>query len=351
MVTPGSSNITIDALAQHHRCQDVLSSPSIVVQDNSEAVLNVGSEVPITTRSAVSVDDPNAPVVNNIEYRDTGVILEVKPRISSNDVVALEVSQEVSRVAAETTTSDRLTPVISQRKITSRINIQSGQTVVLGGLIQDSETRSKDKIPLLGDVPVLGNLFQSNNNVGQRTELIVFLTPRIIRNAEDARDVSEEFRARMRSVRPITPAHTPAGTGGNAPEIVPMQRPPRPLEVPETTDPTASVQPPPQEASPGTPVAATATFGTITTQPLASPQPAQNGSANALPAPEVLAGTQARVQAKPAQHAAQLQRQLRTERVANIPHHAVVAALHAAPMPKERPWSGNVFIPQRRPTG
>ncbi|MCB1969858.1 MAG: hypothetical protein KDG54_05555, partial [Geminicoccaceae bacterium] len=181
----------------------VLSSPSIVVQDNSEAVLNVGDEVPITTRSAVSVDDTNAPVVNNIEYRDTGVILEVKPRISSNDIVALEVAQEVSRVASETTSSDSLTPTISQRKITSRINVQSGQTVVLGGLIQDSESRSNNKVPLLGDIPAVGELFQSTDNQASRTELIVFITPQIIRNAEDAKNVSEELRARMRSMRPL----------------------------------------------------------------------------------------------------------------------------------------------------
>ncbi|MEZ5825879.1 MAG: type II secretion system secretin GspD [Geminicoccaceae bacterium] len=201
VATPGSSNITIDALA---RITDVkvLSSPSVVVQDNSEAVLNVGDEVPITTRSAVSVDDPSAPVVNNIEYRDTGVILEVKPRISSNEIVALDISQEVSRVASESTSSDSLTPVISQRKITSHVNVQSGQTVVLGGLIQDADTRSTDKIPLLGDLPVLGNLFASNARQSARTELIVFITPRIVRNPVDARDVSNELRSKMRSIRP-----------------------------------------------------------------------------------------------------------------------------------------------------
>ncbi|MCB2056169.1 MAG: type II secretion system secretin GspD [Geminicoccaceae bacterium] len=223
VLTPGSSNITIDALS---RITDVkvLSSPSLVVQDNSEAVLNVGDEVPIVTRSATNVVDTDAVVVNNIEYRDTGVILEVKPRISSNDIVALEIAQEVSRVATESVTSDTLTPTISQRKITSRINIQSGQTVVLGGLIQDSETRAKNKVPVLGDVPILGNLFSSTDNSAQRTELIVFLTPRIIHNAEDARDLSEELRSRMRSVRPI-PVEP-------APVVVPLERMPRPLETP-----------------------------------------------------------------------------------------------------------------------
>ncbi|MEZ5826163.1 MAG: type II secretion system secretin GspD [Geminicoccaceae bacterium] len=252
VATPGSSNITIDALA---RITDVkvLSSPSVVVQDNSEAVLNVGDEVPITTRSAISVDDPNAPVVNNIEYRDTGVILEVKPRISSNEVVALDISQEVSRVAVESTSSDSLTPVISQRKITSHINIQSGQTVVLGGLIQDSDTRSKDKIPLLGDVPVLGNLFSSTSNQNARTELIVFITPKIVRNPADARDVSNELRSKMRSIRPapqgplidhesgkvIEPA---MGPSADASEVQHSQPVPRQAALPLHPEPVATPQ-------------------------------------------------------------------------------------------------------------
>lgn len=209
--SPGSSNITLDALA---RVTDVkvLSSPSLLVQDNREAVLNVGDEVPIVTRSATNVENSDSVVVNNIEYRDTGVILEVKPRISSNSMVALQVSQEVSRVATETTVqSDSLTPTIQQRKINSTINVLSGQTIVLGGLIQDSETGAQDKVPLLGDVPVLGNLFQNNNTLASRTELIVFITPRIIRNAEDARDVSEELRDRMRSVAPL-PQRDPKAT-------------------------------------------------------------------------------------------------------------------------------------------
>ena len=237
--TPGSSNITLDALA---RITDVkvLSSPSLVVQDNSEAVLNVGDEVPIVTRSAANVENNDGVVVNNIEYRDTGVILEVKPRISSNSMVSMEIGQEVSRVATETTTqSDSLTPTISQRKINSTINVLSGQTVVLGGLIQDSETRSKDKVPLLGDVPILGNLFQNNNTQTTRTELVVFITPRIIRNAEDARDVSNELRSRMRSVSPLPTLGAP-GAGpadDNSPGL------PTPLPAPSAGNAVAPNQP------------------------------------------------------------------------------------------------------------
>lgn len=232
--TPGDSVIALDALASVTDIR-VLSSPSVVVQDNSEAVLNVGDEVPITTRQSIG-DTDDSRTINNIEYRDTGVILEVKPRISSNSMVALDVSQEVSRVDEATRIqSDSLTPTIQQRKITSTINVLSGQTVVLGGLIQDTESTAEQKVPLLGDIPWLGNLFKSTDIATVRTELIVFITPRIIRGAEDARDLSNELRARMRSVNPLPPINDPvvtplpdSSTPGAADEPIPAPRPPGP---------------------------------------------------------------------------------------------------------------------------
>ncbi|MDX6750975.1 type II secretion system secretin GspD [Geminicoccaceae bacterium 1502E] len=234
--TGGNANITIDALSQLTDVK-VLSSPSVVVQDNSEAVLTVGDEVPITTRTAVSVEDPTAPTVNNIEYRDTGVILQVKPRINSNQVVSLDIAQEVSRVVGTTATGPSPTPTIQQRKITSKVNVASGQTVVLGGLIQDAEERGRDRIPVLGDIPVLGHLFGSTRNDQRRTELIVFITPRVIRNAEDARDISEELRQRMRSLRsrqaPVWSEPVPAAiTPAPAPPQGPRPLAPRPTAGP-----------------------------------------------------------------------------------------------------------------------
>ncbi len=202
IISGGGSNITIDALSRITDVQ-VLSSPSLVVQDNSEAVLTVGDEVPLITRTTQGIEDPAAPIVANIEYRETGVILEVKPRINTNNVVTLEIAQEVSRVQQPERERRDENPIITQRRISSKVNVTSGQTVVLGGLIQDSTIQSSEKVPLLGDIPVLGNLFRSQSDQTQRTELIVFITPRVIRNAEDARDVSEELRARMRSAQPM----------------------------------------------------------------------------------------------------------------------------------------------------
>lgn len=230
--TGGSSNVSIDALAQITDV-NVLSSPSVVVQDNSEATLTVGDEVPITTRQSQSVDDADSPVLNSIEYRNTGVILQVRPRINVNGVVSLEIGQEVSRVATTTTTgADTLTPTITQRRITSRVNVQTGQTVVLGGLIQDSQQRGRSRVPVIGEIPVLGSLFGTTNNADQRSELIVFITPRVIRNAEDARDVSEELRSRLRSLQPVGPG-----------ELLPREPPP-PVPNP-TAPPILAPSPPP----------------------------------------------------------------------------------------------------------
>jgi general secretion pathway protein D len=233
IISGGGSNVTIDALSRITDVQ-VLSSPSLVVQDNSEAVLTVGDEVPLITRTTQGIEDPSAPIVANIEYRETGVILEVRPRINTNNVVTLEIAQEVSRVQQPEQARRDENPTIVQRRISSKVNVTSGQTVVLGGLIQDSTIQSSEKVPLLGDIPVLGNLFRSQSDENVRTELIVFITPRVIRNAEDARDISEELRARMRSAQP---SDTSSTAPAPSPQAIPSVPPPEELPEPPVVEP------------------------------------------------------------------------------------------------------------------
>jgi general secretion pathway protein D len=194
-----------------------MSAPTLVVQDNKEASLNVGDEVPVTIRSAVG-DQQDDRTVNTIQYRETGVILTVKPRIGGNNSVSLEISQEVSAVVPGTGGGDQPTPTISQRKVQSAVSVRSGQTVVLGGLIQNNEQRQRDGIPLLSDIPGIGDLFANNNREGKRTELIVFITPTIVRDAQDAGAISREIRDRMRGITggfdatPIVPGPIERGT-------------------------------------------------------------------------------------------------------------------------------------------
>jgi general secretion pathway protein D len=178
----------------------VLSSPSVVVLDNQEATLLVGDQVPVETGSAnvlAATSNSSTTVVNSINYINTGVILHVLPRVNINGNVTLDVEQEVSGVVGSST-APNLTPTVSQQQIKSSIAIASGQTVLLGGLITEQQTRTRNGIPVLEELPGVGDLFATNDRSTQRTELIVFIQPQIIRNSVDAAKVAEELRAKMR---------------------------------------------------------------------------------------------------------------------------------------------------------
>jgi general secretion pathway protein D len=175
----------------------VLSTPSIVVVDNQSATLVVGDEIPVTTQTAVSVVSPGAPVVNNITYMNTGVILHVSPRINANGNVLLDIQQEISSVENNANATS-LTPTVSQRLVKSSIAVASGQTVLLAGLISQTKNDSSSGIPGLDNIPVLGALGGQISKSIQRDELIVFIRPQIIRNGTDAQRIAEELRAKMR---------------------------------------------------------------------------------------------------------------------------------------------------------
>ena len=179
----------------------VLSTPSVVVVDNQFASLQVGDQIPITTRTAQAVDVPTAPVVNNIDYRNTGVILRVAPRINVNGNVLLDVEQEISAVANNSSTGT-LTPTVTQRRVRSSIGVASGQTVLLAGLISERQDRTRLGIPGLEQIPGLGELLSHNTGTLQRTELIIFIRPQIIRNGVDAYRVAEELRSKISSIPP-----------------------------------------------------------------------------------------------------------------------------------------------------
>jgi len=174
----------------------VLSSPSIMVLDNKSAAINIGDEIPVPTRQSSSNVDPTAPTVNEIQYRDTGILLEVSPRINAGGLVTLEVKQEVSD-AITTKSSGLDAPTIQKRTIESTVAIQSGQSVILGGLIKNKREDSKSGVPILSRLPVLGNLFRQQSNSDRRTELLVILTPYVIENPAQAQAITEEFRNKL----------------------------------------------------------------------------------------------------------------------------------------------------------
>ena len=177
-----SPRVILDAL---HGVTDVkvLSNPSLVVLDNQAATLQVGDQVPFSTGTA-TVLTANNTVVNTIDYRNTGIILRVVPRINANGNVVLDIEQEISNVAAGSAAS--LTPTISQRKVKSSIAVASGQTVLLAGLISETQNRRRSGIPILDQIPGVGDVFTQNNKGLQRTELIIFIRPQIIRDSVDA---------------------------------------------------------------------------------------------------------------------------------------------------------------------
>lgn len=174
----------------------VLSSPSLVVVDNQPAILQVGDQVPVTTATSTQTVTTGAPIVNAVSYVDTGVILRVIPHISRGSQIRLEIEQEVSNVA-QNANATTLTPTISQRKIKSTVTVENGQTVLLAGLIGQQRSMEKRGIPGMIDVSILGNLLSNSVNGGQRTELIVFVKPQVIRNTADAQHVAAELRRRM----------------------------------------------------------------------------------------------------------------------------------------------------------
>ncbi|WP_420391667.1 type II secretion system secretin GspD [Acuticoccus sp.] len=173
---------------------EILSSPSLVVVENETATLQVGDSVPVTVRQAQSVQDVDAPIVNQVEFRDTGIILEVTPRIGDNDAVTMRVAQEISAVTGD---PNSLTPTFSRRRVTSAISVQSGQTVLLAGMISARRTLDDQGIPLLKDVPGVGKLFSETRRGSERTELVVLIRPVVIRSGQDAQSVAEELRMRM----------------------------------------------------------------------------------------------------------------------------------------------------------
>jgi general secretion pathway protein D len=177
----------------------VLSSPSIVAMDNQPALLQVGDEVPITTSTATLLTSSTTPQVNTIEMRNTGVILKVLPHVNANGAIHLEIDQEISNVVNPD--QQTLTPTIAQRRVHSAVAVVSGQTVLLAGLISEREQQSKSGIPGLRDIKFLGDLLGNTTGTKQRSEIIIFIRTRLMRNSIDASSVTEEFREKLQLMR------------------------------------------------------------------------------------------------------------------------------------------------------
>ena len=197
----GEIRSALNAFADDSRLK-VLSSPSLLVLNNRTAKIQVGDEVPIPRVQSTSNFAPEAPTVNSIEYRDTGIVLKVTPRINQGGMVTLDVSQEVSSVGRNTV-SEIDAPIIQQRRLASTIAVQDGQTVVLGGLIQEREFGGDSGVPVLKDIPAVGKLFSTTTDQIRRTELVALLTPKVVRNYQDLDSINREYLDSFRGLREI----------------------------------------------------------------------------------------------------------------------------------------------------
>lgn len=200
------TRVLLDLLAADSKL-NVVSSPTLMVLDNHTATIRVGDQVPVRTSETTNtsgvisepVTEPSALVTSTIQFRDTGVLLEVKPRVNSGGLIVLEITQEVNDVSP-TTTSGIDSPTINQRRITTSVAIQSGETLVLGGLIKENNDRTSEGLPYLRHVPVLGWLFGSQGKKQGRTELVVMITPTAVTSLNEARDVTQEYRNKLKDV-------------------------------------------------------------------------------------------------------------------------------------------------------
>jgi general secretion pathway protein D len=179
---------------------DILSRPYILASNNQEAKITVGNEVPFIRDSRVT---ETGQTINTIEYEDIGIILEVTPYINPEGLVIMDISQEISAITATSVAiSENVNAsVFSKRSSENRVIVRDGQTVVIGGLMEDRITDSVSKVPLLGDIPVLGLLFKRTKKDSQKTELLIFLTPYVSTKDEELRAITENEKNQTKILR------------------------------------------------------------------------------------------------------------------------------------------------------
>ena len=200
----GDVRLVLNALASSNRAT-ILSTPRVVARNGETALIQVGQEVPIISSQQIATTGTGAvagtttttnTVPQSVQYKNTGVILSVKPVIHSGDRVDLDVTQEVSAAQA-TSTGVSTSPTFSTRKVQTKLSLRNGATVMLAGLMSSNKSEGNAGIPLLKDIPLLGQFFRSNTEKNDRTELIVLITPYIIEDDREAQAVTEAFRNRL----------------------------------------------------------------------------------------------------------------------------------------------------------
>lgn len=191
----GNIQAVLNALAQKSLLK-VLSSPSLLVQDNHTASIHVGDQQPIQSSETLS---SGGNITTAIEYKDTGIMLAVTPSVNAGGLVSMNIHQTVTDVGpVDNATGQRS---FLQRQIKSQVTVRTGETVVMGGLMRERKSNGKSGIPVLYDLPLVGNLFGTTSEETSRTELLVMITPRVVTSEADLRAVGDELRQRMQGLR------------------------------------------------------------------------------------------------------------------------------------------------------
>lgn len=203
----------LNAQAQDNKL-NVISSPSLMVLNNQEASIQVGDEIPLRTTESTNTNAGSGASTNpiqtsSIQQRKTGVKLKVKPRVNASGLVIMDIEQSVE-TAINTTTSNIDSPTIQSREITSNVAVHSGETIVLGGLIDENSTNNKTGVPLLHQLPIIGTLFGSNTRNQTKTELVVLITPRVVKSRQDSGLIASEFRRKLTGIYEIPVEKKPA---------------------------------------------------------------------------------------------------------------------------------------------
>jgi general secretion pathway protein D len=198
----GDYQVTLTALSQESELK-ILSRPHIMTADNQEARILVGAEIPIVTSqgSANQQINGSSNVLQQVQYRDTGVVVQVTPQVNSQGLINMTVSQEVSEIAgADLQVAGIDSPSFTTREAETTVVVQSGETIIIGGIIQETKTEARSGVPYLMDIPVLGQLFRATSYEKRRTELIILITPYVVRSRDEASSVTEQFRNRVDSL-------------------------------------------------------------------------------------------------------------------------------------------------------
>ena len=243
----------------------ILSAPSIFTTSNQSATINISKQLPYPTGTFQSTTGAET-ISTSISYRDVGIVLSVTPRVTQGDIVHLEVSIEANEPGSEVMVADLKYPSFNQRVATAVVSVKDGNTVVVGGLMRETIGRTASRVPILGDLPLVGALFRSTRSTRLKSELLLFLTPRIVRTVGEAAELTESERSRMpdvpRSLRsvvgPEQPTLPPSVLVPPEPEVPSLGMPevePPVVEVPETEGQSTEPSMPSEiEAAPEEPV-------------------------------------------------------------------------------------------------